>query len=226
MRYAPRRWPGRRAAIPAEREAVGEEYQSRGNVGTDPVQVLGVLAPPAAPDGVIWCPAMSGLTRFQLTLFVPAEIAESVDDIRRRWDPIMAARVAPHITVLYAVENVAELRQHLGGIAEFLCRFRVRLGPVDHWGRPEDGIFITVEDSDGAIEALRSRTSHLRGPDDMSFTPHVTLLHPRTVPPQDMVAAWTQLRDLDPIEEVVISEVSIIGESNAGWVVTDNLRLP
>jgi hypothetical protein len=40
-------------------------------------------------------------TRHHATTFVPSDIARPIDAIRRTWDPVMAAQIAAHVTLVH-----------------------------------------------------------------------------------------------------------------------------
>jgi len=136
----------------------------------------------------------------------------------------MAARIAAHITLLSAVDDVAALRRSLSKSVDALGPIHVRLHAPARWGGPDEGIYLPVEDSGGAIAALRHRLS-ARPTETVLYRPHVTLLHRRTASPTALREAWTHLREALPIGEIVISHVSIVGETEAGWVTTDCVGL-
>jgi GNAT superfamily N-acetyltransferase len=115
------------------------------------------------------------------TIFVPPEVAIPIEAARRAWDPDMAAQIAAHVTVAYPREapDAALLVERARVAAAAVGPFRLRLGALACFGRPEDGVHLAVDDVDGGVRALRERM--LRPPFQASAgAPHVTLVHPRT----------------------------------------------
>jgi 2'-5' RNA ligase len=115
------------------------------------------------------------------TIFVPPEAAGPVEIARRNWDPDMAAQIAAHATLIYPHEApIVDLLVERVRVASARIRpFRLRLGETACFERPEDGVYLTVEDVDGGYRRLREDV--LRPPFQPStFPPHVTLVHPRT----------------------------------------------
>ena len=115
------------------------------------------------------------------TIFVKPSVARPIEAVRRAWDPLMAAQIAAHVTLTYPQEapNTALLIARVRAASAATDPFRLRLGAVSYFERPEDGIYIAVEDIDGGYSALRA--SVLRPPfHRVAFPPHVTLIHPRT----------------------------------------------
>ena len=93
--------------------------------------------------------------RTQVTSFLPPPLADTIDEVRRRWDPATAERISAHVIVLYDVVNPdavpALLRRGAGG-----GPFTLGLGPVRRWIDPADGIYIAVVDIDGGVARLRT----------------------------------------------------------------------
>ena len=115
------------------------------------------------------------------TIFVPPDAAVPIDAVRRVWDPVMAAQVAAHVTVAYPDESPSAdlLVERARAVAALRAPFRLRLGELGCFDRPEDGVYVAVEDVEGGFAALREQLLHPLGRAH-AFTPHVTLVHPRT----------------------------------------------
>jgi hypothetical protein len=88
--------------------------------------------------------------------------------------------------------------------------------------RPERGVYIEVADIDSGFDALRERV--LRPPfQRTAFTPHVTLVHPRTS--NRGRELWECGRYQWTNQEFTAREVSITGFDGARWVVLTTLAL-
>lgn len=115
------------------------------------------------------------------TIFVTPEVAGPSEAVRREWDAGMAAQIAAHVTVAYPQEAprsdllIERLREASGKIQPF----RLGLGGIDCFERPEAGVYAGVEDVGGGYARLREDV--LRPPfQGRPVPPHVTLIHPRT----------------------------------------------
>ncbi|MGH2687850.1 MAG: 2'-5' RNA ligase family protein, partial [Actinomycetota bacterium] len=124
---------------------------------------------------------------------MPPPVGRMADDLRRRWDPAAAALVGAHVTIAYEVDD---------GVASRLRQVAAATAPVEFtltraacWSSPAGGIYFAVEDRGGAIGALR-RSLQIDDPPDLPFTPHVTLVHPRSATSEGAAAAWSELRGL------------------------------
>lgn len=108
-----------------------------------------------------------------------AELAQSIDAIRRKHDPTVGF-AKPHITVLFPVpDSVGEPRliSHIQSVLSSWNPFRIRLGGFhksqDHW------LFLTLTEGEAQVKQLyRSLytgilTEYRR--DDIEFVPHVGL---------------------------------------------------
>ena len=147
---------------------------------------------------------------------------EVVEEIRRRWDPATAALVAAHLTLVYEVDDdvVARLRR-VAGITAPLGFVVTRAAC---WGSPAGGIYLAVDDSLGAIGALR-RFLQVGDPPGLVYTPHVTLVHPRSATPQRAAAAWEDLSGLRLDERVTVGEVALVLHTGRGWEAAETIRL-
>ena len=115
------------------------------------------------------------------TIFVPPQVAEPLEAVRHSWDPIMATQIPAHVTLAYPQEapivDLLITRMRVTSIAT--TPFRLRLGAVSYFDRPEGGIYVEVEDLDGVYGRIRATV--LRPPfQPITFPPHMTLIHPRT----------------------------------------------
>jgi 2'-5' RNA ligase len=168
--------------------------------------------------------------RFQGTLFLPEPVSTVVQAIRASFDPHSAAEIAPHITLVYENEitSAAHLRERLAEISGAITPFRLRLSEPRTWGSgPEEGIYLSVEDVEGALAALRGRlTASLTcSPPASDFQPHVTLIHPGRTSPGSCREAWNSLhRGSEPIDAFIVGSVSVIRKSGGRWPVLDSFE--
>jgi len=115
------------------------------------------------------------------TIFLPPEVAGSIEAARRECDPVRASRIAGHVTLVYPQEapNAEPLVERIGEASYRLEPFRLRLGDLACSEGPEYGVYIEVEDVDGGYRRMREHV--LRPPFHcLTFPLHVTLMHPRT----------------------------------------------
>ncbi len=167
---------------------------------------------------------MSEYSNHHATIFVASEVAESIEVVRRAWDPIMAGQIAAHVTLVYPQEApiVDLLIERVRVASTDAAPFRLRLGRVACFGRPEDGIYVEVEDIDGGYRQLREDV--LRLPfHPVEFPPHVTLIHPRTSPRGR--AFWETPRDQQLDQEFTAAEVAITAFNGTKWVVVETFPL-
>ncbi|WTX00803.1 2'-5' RNA ligase family protein (plasmid) [Streptomycetaceae bacterium NBC_01309] len=101
---------------------------------------------------------------------------------RQSWDPVMAAVVPAHVTIVYPEETADEALLLERADEQFAgtAPFRLRLGEVVAAGDGRDGVFVSVSDVDGTWGELRRRLlvppmTRLR-----VVPAHATVVHPRT----------------------------------------------
>jgi 2'-5' RNA ligase len=158
------------------------------------------------------------------TIFVAPEIAGPIEAIRQKWDPVMAVQIGAHITVTYPPEApiVDLLIARVRAASRQTPLFRLRLGGLAYFERPEDGVYIEVEDVDREYNRLRECV--LCPPfQPIAFPPHVTLIHPRTSPHgRDF---WDHSRYERQDQEFTVAEITITAFDNTKWVVLERLAL-
>lgn len=109
------------------------------------------------------------------------ELTRAVDELRRRWDPEMAAVVPPHLSVVYpeAADDDQLLRQRLDAVLADARGFPLDIHGVDSDSDGRGGVFLRVHDRTGALaeitRAILAPPFTARG-----FPLHVTIVHPRT----------------------------------------------
>jgi 2'-5' RNA ligase len=101
----------------------------------------------------------------------------------------MAARIQPHVTVIYELEDLARITDAVAATPAL----RLRIGAPALWDAGPNGIYLTVSDQYGDLARFRAKT--LSAPAG-GFQPHVTILHRDSVTSTDQVnEAWSSLRD-------------------------------
>jgi 2'-5' RNA ligase len=101
---------------------------------------------------------------------------------------------------------------------------RLRIGGVQCWGRPSLGIYLEVEDADGALDSLRDSLGVERE-SAVPFTPHVTLTHPRTTPVERAQEAWTALSAWRLDRDIEIGSIDVIEHDGTRWRSTHHMLL-
>lgn len=133
-----------------------------------------------------------------------------IDELRRRWDPRMAARIESHVTVLY--ETLAP--DDLAALVRVTPPLRLRAGAIDRW-TSEPGIFVAVLDPHGDLR--RFRVAAL-GIDDAGYRPHITLLHRESVTnARQPEEAWAALREMTLDSDFVVTELVVYEEIAGQW---------
>ena len=153
-----------------------------------------------------------------IVVHLPAPTAALVDEVRRRFDPVMAARIDAHITLVHDVvdhERVPELVRR----ASDREPFHVRLTHADRWGPSHFGAYLHVDDPDGAVHSLHEAVAELEAPGwaRAGYRPHVTLVHGRTVSEEEADQAWRALDGFVAGWEVTVEAVDVIELIEPRW---------
>lgn len=117
--------------------------------------------------------------RRHVAVLLEGSVADSLDELRREWDPVMSAPA--HVTVVYPEEVTDEplLLQRLAAVVVDLRPFRLTFGGMVSVDGGDGGVFFE------AVEATETLTELRRGVVFAPFTPihfpfHATVVHPRT----------------------------------------------
>lgn len=152
------------------------------------------------------------------TIFVLPEVAGPLEAVRQEWDPAMAAQIGAHVTLAYPQEApIADLLVGRLRVASTnTSPFRLRLGGVACFERPEGGVYVSVEDVDGGYRAMRGEV--LRPPFHLAtFPPHVTLVNSRTS--RRCRDFWESSGHPRQDQESTIKEIAIPAFDGAMWAV-------
>jgi hypothetical protein len=73
-----------------------------------------------------------GPARHHATAFLDPQHSGPAEDLRARWDPVMARQIAAHVTLIYPEEvpGGADLGQLAAAAAARTAPFTIALGPV------------------------------------------------------------------------------------------------
>ena len=163
------------------------------------------------------------MTPRQVAAFLSGDADRAVKDLRRAWDPLLADRVDPHITLVYELDDSADVRHDLMAVAGTTPRFQVWLGKAIRWGPPKDGIAIEVVDRDDGLDqllaGLRGRGFRTTG------RAHVTLVHGRTVEIARLDSAWESLKDQDLQVGQTVERLAVIERRGESWIRSYECRL-
>jgi len=154
------------------------------------------------------------LIRRHLQCVLTGQAAEKVETLRRRWDPVMAARTPAHLTLIYPEEcdDRALLIERASQSAQHVQPFKVVLGEVASHEDGRGGVWYLVIDASRTWSRLRAEI--LAGLRPYSFEPHVTIVHPRTSSrgPEALGAlAGTRIEGEFEITEIAYTETAESG---------------
>lgn len=122
-----------------------------------------------------------GLIRRHLLFVLDGETADRLQSLRMRWDPVMASRIPPHVTLVYPEETGDEdlPSEKARGAAGDTAPFSIWFDEVAGSDRGEGGVWFPVVDPSNTWDQLRRRI--LVPPSKPSgVRPHATVVHPRT----------------------------------------------
>ena len=154
---------------------------------------------------------------------VPPDLAgddgQTIEAVRRAWDPVMADRIGPHVTIVHDVIDADRACRVLDAVADELPAFSIAFAGTACWASPPIGVYLHVVDLDGGVAALRARLAQLEAPGwtGAPYEPHVTLVHPKWIEPGTADAAWAALRRYDIEATVTIDAVATVKLGDERW---------
>ena len=105
--------------------------------------------------------------------------------------------------------------------------FPVRLTHADRWGPSRYGIYLHVDDHAGGVAELHGQLADLEAPAwaSVTFRPHVTLVHGRTVTEDDAEAAWSALDGFVAGWDVDVAAIDIVELIEPRWRTVERYEL-
>lgn len=139
--------------------------------------------------------------------FLPAgPVVDPVEALRRRWDPVMAARAPAHVSLVYPEEYDDEdlLISRAMAAASQASPFTVELAHPAAENGGLGGVWYLVTDPSGTWHALR--TAMLAKPfRTLQVEPHMTIVHPRTS--NQGPEALAELKDINVSGKLELNEI-------------------
>ena len=138
-------------------------------------------------------------------------LRDHVDELRRRWDPLQAASVESHVTV---IDEPADL-ERLGAVATSTPPLRLRVSRSARWIAPDPGVFLVVDDPHGDLRRFREA---VLGAERATYRAHVTLLHRDSIySPEQLAEAWAALGDLALDQDLIVQELVVYDQDGGEW---------
>lgn len=126
---------------------------------------------------------INGARRLGVAVELPAQIANPLQQARRRAGDPAADHMAPHITLVPPVHvpeaDLAEVHELVHSVAADTAAFEVHLRGTGTFRPVSDVVFVAVASGIGALERLAAalRVRPLDPPLHFPYHPHVTLAH-------------------------------------------------
>lgn len=161
--------------------------------------------------------------RKHLLFVLEGEVAERLQWSRSRWDPVMASRIPPHVTLAYPEETTDEalVIERAADAAAETAPFVIHLDEVE-LGDRRAGVWFSIIDPSETWQRLRS--SILAPPlSPLSVMPHATVVHPRTS--RRGREAFVELDGTRFDGDVVLNEILYTETSRSGMQILDRFPL-
>lgn len=158
--------------------------------------------------------------RRHVLILCDGDVIDQVEAVRRRWDPVMAARMPAHVTLAYPeeVDDLDLLRERLTAEAATTRGFPL---DIDGLFARDGGAYLHAVDRIGSLTRLRDR---LLAPPfrPAGFPAHITICHPRTAP---NAADECVEREDAPTGSIMAQELCLTETTDAGMRIIDRFPL-
>ena len=147
------------------------------------------------------------LKRLQLTLFIEENEAQSIEKIRRTFNPLQFELIKAHVTLCREdeLENIEGVMLNLEKLNK--AYVTIDFGDIIRFSE-EKGVLIPALDDNESFQKLRATI--LEGIIDQprKHTPHITLMHPRNSTCSDSI--FEQIRKVELPKKIRFKKISII----------------
>lgn len=161
--------------------------------------------------------------RIQLTLFLNEQESESIEKIRREFNPIQYELIKAHVTLCREdeLEQLEKVMKNLTGLDH--GHVAIDFGAVARFSDGK-GVFIPAIGEKKPFQNLRARI--LQGVIDKPRIqePHITLMHPRNATCTDEI--FEQIKQCNFPNKMVFQKISLIEQTNGmRWNILEQFDL-
>jgi 8-oxo-dGTP diphosphatase len=150
------------------------------------------------------------------TIFLDADVAEPIEELRRRWDPALESQISAHVSVAYPSEagSIDDLVERMQSAATTVGRFELVLDSPVHRAGQHWWVGMEIVDPDDGWRRLRDL---LVPParQDAGVEPHVTVVHPRHSNLGEH--AWQTIADLKIGARFAVTEIAVTAFDGRRW---------
>lgn len=146
-------------------------------------------------------------TRQQLTLFLDQKEAQTIEEIRKKFNPVQYQLIKSHITLCREdeIEALAMVLDNLANLNTSIIEFEI--------GKPErfsegKGVFIPVFDQQNEFKKLRNIVLNQVITHPRAHEAHITIMHPRNATCNDLI--FKQILAYPIPHKISISKISLI----------------
>jgi 2'-5' RNA ligase len=163
-------------------------------------------------------------TRRQLTLFIRERDKETIEKIRKRYNPIQYQLISAHVT-LCREDEIAPLDMVIENMKSFKidCPLKITFDPVDRF-EGGSGVWLPASTENQSFHALRKQI--LSGIKDTPrpHQPHLTIMHPRNSTCTDSI--FEAIKQYNLPTELSFDNISLIEQKSGGrWSIIDEYKI-
>jgi hypothetical protein len=161
--------------------------------------------------------------RRQLTLFVNPIDAETIEQIRQKFNPKQFALIKSHVTLCREdeIENLEQVISNLQSLRQE--EIDIEFGKATRLDNGK-GLFLPAITNNASFQALRRKVLFGLINNQRNQEPHITLMHPRNSTCTD--AIFQQIKSVNLPTQIKFNTISLIEQENGGeWKILQEFQL-
>jgi 2'-5' RNA ligase len=147
--------------------------------------------------------------RIQLTLFIPENDAETIESVRKKYNPLQYELIKSHVTICREDELV-EIEKVIANVENInQANIDINFGEVIRFDNGK-GLMLPTMGNNKSFENLRKLI--LKGiiETPRNHEPHITLMHPRNSTCTDEI--FRQIKDYNFPNKITFNKISLIDQ--------------
>ncbi len=161
--------------------------------------------------------------RKQLTLFVEESDAETIEKVRKEFNPVQSEIIKSHLT-LCREDEIKDLEKVINNLKNLRSEsLTMQLGKIERFNEGR-GVFIPAKDKNNEFQNLRKLVLNGLTEQPRHQLPHITLIHPRNAACTDDI--FKQLKKVIFPVQLTFKKIYLIEQDGVNpWKITREFEL-
>lgn len=166
---------------------------------------------------------MASNLRTQLTLFVEESEAETIEKVRKEFNPLQSEIIKSHVT-LCREDEIRDLEKLINNLKNLRSKsLTIQLGKIERFDKGR-GVFIPAKEKNNEFQNLRKLVLKGLVEQPRNQLPHITLIHPRNATCTDDI--YKQLEKVIFPTQLTFKKIYLIEQEGvSGWKIAREFEL-